>query len=336
MQNSKIENLPPKKSTPKKICEISLDLHDLDHLMSNSEASKATNEVLAAISGSPFAQQHRVIDWSRDDPEARLGFRSGRFTAASPTLSFLTAALLTALFYTILTLSLQRGGEDARWFAEMFLKRGPCPYPTVFLFFWAVSLLFFKWRKIKLQKRVLNLSILPMEPDFVLTAATARAVRERMGQMVDNPHHFLLLNRIDLALANLHNIGNPADVATILKIQSENDEAQMASSYGLVHGFMWTIPVLGFIGTVLGLSEAIGSFARVIQAGGDMEQIRSSLQSVTGGLATAFETTLVALVCAMIIQLMISFIQAAESRFLDDCNEVCHKQVAGRLRISQP
>jgi biopolymer transport protein ExbB/TolQ len=181
----------------------------------------------------------------------------------------------------------------------------------------------------------LNLSFLPMEPEFVLTATTARAVRERMGQMVDNPHHFLLLNRIDLALANLHNIGNPADVATILKIQSENDEAQMASSYGLVHGFMWTIPVLGFIGTVLGLSEAIGSFARVIQAGGDMEQIRSSLQNVTGGLATAFETTLIALVCAMIIQLMISFIQAGESRFLDDCNEVCHKQIAGRLRISK-
>ncbi len=295
----------------------------------------AGNEDLRPISGSPFVKYETVIDWARDDPESKLGFKNGRFTTASPTLSFVTAALLTAAFYASLTLGLQYGGNRIKWFAEMFLERGPCPYPTVFLFFWALSLLFFKWLKIKLQKRALQLSLLPMEPDFILNAATARAVRERMGQLVDNPHHFLLLNRIDLALANLHNIGNPADVATILKIQSENDEAQMASSYGLVHGFMWTIPVLGFIGTVLGLSEAIGSFARVIQAGGDMKEIRESLQSVTGGLATAFETTLIALVCAMILQLLISFIQAGESRFLDDCNEVCHKQIAGRLRMSQ-
>lgn len=300
-----------------------------------SNPSQGGNHDWRPISGSPFEKHGTVIDWGRDDPEAKLGFKNGRFTTASATLSFVTAALLTAVFYAGLTMGLQYGRLDFKWFADMFLERGPCPYPTVFLFFWALSLLLFKWRKVKLQKRALNLSLLPMEPDFVLNAATSRAVRERMGQLVDNPHHFLLLNRIDLALANLHNIGNPADVATILKIQSENDEAQMASSYGLVQGFMWTIPVLGFIGTVLGLSEAIGSFAQVIQAGGDMEQIRTSLQSVTGGLATAFETTLIALVCAMILQLLISFIQAGESRFLDDCNEFCHKQIAGRLRMSQ-
>lgn len=287
----------------------------------------------APMFGSPFNRTDFAIDWGRDDPECKLGFRNGRFTTASPMLSFIVAILFTVVFYTALIVSL-RQSQGIRWFADMFLERGPCPYPTIFLFFWATSLLFFKWRKLKLQKRALGLSIMPMEPDFVLTPATARQVRERMNQMVDNPHNFLLLNRIDLALANLHNIGNPADVATILKIQSENDEAQMSSSYGLVNGFMWTIPVLGFIGTVLGLSEAIGSFARVIQAGGDMELIRSSLQSVTGGLATAFETTLVALVCAMFLQLFVSFIQTIESRFLDDCNEVCHKHVAGRLRIS--
>jgi biopolymer transport protein ExbB/TolQ len=181
--------------------------------------------------------------------------------------------------------------------------------------------------------RTLGLPFMPQEPDFELTPATARSVRERMCSMVDNPHHFILLNRIDLALANLHNIGHAADVATILKIQAENDEAQVASSYGLVQGFMWAIPVLGFIGTVLGLSEAIGAFGGTIKAGGDMNAIRSSLESVTGGLATAFETTLVALVCALLLQLLVSFLQARESDFLDSCNDICHKHLAGKLRL---
>jgi len=298
-----------------------------------SEDPRTDSVEYAHLGSSPFVRSGISIDWGRQDPESRLGFKSGRFTTASPLLSFFFAILLTAGFYAALILAVHQWPET-RWLADMFLERGPCPYPTMLLFFWAFCLLFFKWRKLRLQKRVLGLTILPVEPDFVLTPATARKVRERMGSLVDNPHHFLLLNRIDLALANLHNIGNPADVATILKIQAENDEAQMSSSYGLINGFMWTIPVLGFIGTVLGLSQAIGSFASVIQAGGDMDAVRASLQLVTGGLATAFETTLVALVCAMLLQLMVSFLQTAESRFLDDCNEVCHRQVAGRLRIT--
>lgn len=285
------------------------------------------------ITGNPFEKSEVSLDWSRSDIERRLGFKGGRFTNPSKFLSFITALLLSAAFYALVILTLQRWPSTGR-FASMFLERGPCPYATIFLFFWAVSLLFFKWRKLALQKRALSLSVMPLEPDFELTPATARSVRERMCMMVDNPHHFTLLNRIDLALANLHNIGHAADVAAILKVQAENDEAQIASSYGLVQGFMWGIPVLGFIGTVLGLSESIGAFAGVIDAGGDMGVIRDSLKSVTGGLSTAFDTTLIALVCAMAIQMTVSFLQSSESAFLDDCNDVCHKHVAGKLRLA--
>jgi biopolymer transport protein ExbB/TolQ len=123
-------------------------------------------------------------------------------------------------------------------------------------------------------------------------------------------------------------------VAAIIKIQAENDEAQMASSYALTQGFLWAIPVLGFIGTVQGLSQAIGAFATTLAAGGDMVALRGSLQNVTGGLATAFETTLVALVCALILQLLVSWLQTRESEFLDDCNDICHKNVAGKLRLN--
>lgn len=202
------------------------------------------------------------------------------------------------------------------------------------LFFWAVALLFLKWLKFRLQVRAEKLPIMPQQSDFELTPATARAVRERMSAIVDDPNHFILLNRIDLALANLHNIGHTADVAAILKIQAENDEAQIASSYSMIQGFLWAIPVLGFIGTVQGLSQAIGAFATTLAAGGDMTALRGSLQNVTGGLATAFETTLVALVCALILQLWVSWLQSLESEFLDTCNDICHKNVAGKLRLN--
>ncbi len=282
--------------------------------------------------GNPFTDTASLLDWTRSDIERRLGFKGGRFTAPGTLLSLIMGALLTALFYTGLVL-IQQKWPETHWFAAMFLERGPCPYPTMLLFFWAASMLWIKWQKLKLQRRALGLPLMPQDPEFVLTSTSAKEVRERMCMMVDNPHYFVLFNRIDLALANLHNIGQAADVAAILKIQAESDEAQIASSYGIIQGFMWGIPVLGFIGTVLGLSQAIGAFTDTLQAGGDLAAIRASLKTVTGGLATAFETTLVALVCALILQMLVSFLQSAESQFLDDCNDVCHKHVAGKLRL---
>ena len=289
----------------------------------------------APISGNPFQDPQKALDWSRSDIERKLGFRGGRFTAPGYTLSLIIALLLTVGFYTAVIL-VQQKWPQTQWFAAMFLERGPCPYPNMFLFFWALTLLLLKWRKLVFQQRAFSLSIMPQEPEFVLTPATAREVRDRMCLLVDNPHNFVLFNRIDLALANLHNIGHTADVAAILRVQAENDEAQIASSYGVIQGFMWCIPVLGFIGTVLGLSQALGAFTDTLQAGGDLAAIRASLKSVTGGLATGFETTLVALVCAFTLQLIVSVMQTLESQFLDNCNDVCSRQIAGKLRLQTP
>lgn len=272
-----------------------------------------------------------LLSWSRMDPERRLGFAGGRFTSPNKVLGFFIGLALTALFYGLLHVPVVPD-----WFRDMFTKRGPCPYPTMLLFFWAMALMMMKWRKYQLQERALRLPVMPQQPDFELTPATSRALRDRMSAIVDDPHQFILLNRIDLALANLHNIGHTADVAAILKIQAENDEAQIATSYALTQGFLWGIPVLGFIGTVQGLSQAIGAFAETLAAGGDMGALRGSLQKVTGGLATAFETTLVALVCALILQLFLSWLQSRESEFLDACNDICHQKVAGKLRLNGP
>jgi len=123
------------------------------------------------------------------------------------------------------------------------------------------------------------------------------------------------------------------DVSTILRAQAVNDEDQVASSYTLLNGLVWAIPVLGFIGTVQGLSMAIGQFTQTLQASGDVAVIRTSLQGVTAGLATAFETTLIALVFALVLQLWITFMQKREMAFLDECNDYCHSHVVSKLRL---
>jgi hypothetical protein len=107
----------------------------------------------------------------------------------------------------------------------------------------------------------------------------------------------------------------------------------METSYSVVQGFVWAIPVLGFIGTVIGLSEAIGGFGAVLSGAQEISELATALRSVTAGLSKAFETTLEALVAALCIQLWLVFLKKSEEEFLDACAEYCTRQIVSKLRI---
>jgi biopolymer transport protein ExbB/TolQ len=268
-----------------------------------------------------------ALSWSRQDPEQRIGFRGGRFTRPGNLLTFLVATILTIAFYCAL-IPLQ-----GTYFGDMFTKRGPTQYPTVFLTFWSAAILWFKWRKLVLQRKALKFAVVPESPDFVLSSATVDDVMRRIYSIVDDPKQFVLFNRIVVALSNLRNLGRVTDVDEILQSLANQDEDSLETSYSLIGGFIWAIPVLGFIGTVLGLSEAIASFSSVLSNIEDLSQITDALKGVTGGLSTAFETTLAALVGALFIQLWLTYVKTREQEFLEDCSDYCLRNVVSRLRI---
>ncbi len=267
------------------------------------------------------------LSWTRRDIEQRCGFRGGRYTAVNTAFSALLAAVLTIAFFAAL-LPLRHTG-----FAQMFFERGPVPYAIVFFSAWALAILFVKSRKLAFQRKSLGLSIVPPDHDFVLSSTNVDAVIDNIFAAVDEPKHFVLFNRIMIALANLRNLGRVSDVDDILRSQAEHDESLMDTSYLLVGGFVWAIPVLGFIGTVLGLSQAIGGFGGVLHSAEELSSIATELKGVTAGLATAFETTLEALVAALAIQLIMTFLRKSEQDFLDACSEYCVRQIVNKLRI---
>jgi len=271
--------------------------------------------------------QRPPLDWSRRDIERRLGFPGGRFTRTNNILTCILGTVLSVGFYATLI------PFPDSVVSTMFMKRGPTPYAIVFLSFWSLAILFVKWRKLALQRQALRHHVMPDDPAYVLSAATVEPVLSRVYATVDDPRNFILFNRIVVALSNLRNLGRVTDVDEILRSQAAQDESAVETSYSLLQGFVWAIPVLGFIGTVLGLSEAIGQFSGVLGSGSDIEQITGALKGVTGGLATAFETTLEALVAALVIQLLITTLRKAEEEFLDEAMDYGLRYVVSRLRI---
>lgn len=272
-----------------------------------------------------------TLSWAEEDIENRWGvFKGGRYTSVNKLFSFLLALLVSAAFLSAMTV-FYGGNSVFHRLAEFFVRPNNryATFPATLFFFWGVVIAVLKVPKLRLQRRALDLAAVPQSREFVLNETTARTVLERMRSLVDDTRHFILLNRIDRALSNLHNIGGVSDVSTILDSQAENDENQIASSYAIINAMIWAIPVLGFVGTVLGLSLAMGKF----KLDADASQIRDSLGPVVAGLSTAFETTLVGLVFALMLHLLSDLVQQKETDFLDECNDYCHAHVVSKLRV---
>jgi hypothetical protein len=277
--------------------------------------------------GSQAEAVELVLSWRRQDLEARLGLKAGRYTDTGMVLPLVIGLFVGTLSYV--------GFFAVRetLLGAVFLQRGSIPYWITLFTCWSLGILYVKYHKLKLQRQALRLPIIPPARDFILAPRTAPLVLRRIYGMVDNPQHFMVLNRIETALSNLKNIGHIADVSQILVTQAANDEDRMVSSYSLIKGFIWGAPVLGFIGTVLGLSQAIGGFGGVLTKSQDVSDITTALKDVTAGLSVAFDTTLVGLVAALTLQLMLTMLMKREEDFLHECSEFCSVQIVGRMRL---
>lgn len=275
--------------------------------------------------------------WSQMDPERRLGFRAGRFTSPQPIPAFLAGILLTMVFYALVVWVNGR----LPWcqpVTQAFLREANLwtVVPLCLLFFFSVALLTGKTLKLRLQKKAMDWAVVPASADFTLNEGTAAAVLQRVHGLVDQPDQFVLLNRVERGLSNLHHLGQVSEVSSVLRGQAEDDEKSVAGSFTLLQGLVWAMPVLGFVGTAQGLAFAMGKFRMVLgEQGADLSRIKESLQQVTLGLSTSFETTLVALVFALVIQVWITFRQRAELEFLDACNDYCQRFVISKLRLSR-
>ena len=140
-----------------------------------------------------------------------------------------------------------------------------------------------------------------------------------------------MVNRIRKGLEHFAVRQSNPEVASLMMSQSELDAASVNSSYAVVKVFIWAIPILGFIGTVLGISNAVGGFSGALDQAQDIEVLKASLNEVTAGLAVAFDTTLVALVMSLLVSFPASIIQKREEDFLGKVDDYCSENLLKRL-----
>ena len=107
--------------------------------------------------------------------------------------------------------------------------------------------------------------------------------------------------------------------------QSDLESDAAASGYRTVRLFIWAMPILGFIGTVLGISLAVGSFSDFLTTDvsiDEIDRVTAELGNVASGLSFAFDTTLLGLLAGLMASVASSGVQSKEERFLTGVEEL--------------
>ena len=108
-------------------------------------------------------------------------------------------------------------------------------------------------------------------------------------------------------------------------------EERIHSSYQLSRLLVWAIPLIGFIGTILGISGATEAFSGVVSNAEDLEALRQEITNVTGGLAIAFDTTLLALVLSLPAKIMTSLMEQNELELLRQAESFFGENIFPRM-----
>jgi biopolymer transport protein ExbB/TolQ len=208
---------------------------------------------------------------------------------------------------------------------------------------WAMFLLGFKALRHLRERQAYTLILSPETTREVGEQATSAAdaiklLTNRLRDAQSSNLKTTLVSRRLSILAPLAEARGWSAVHANLSVQSEIDAKRLDSGYTTLHVLAWALPLVGFIGTVLGVGDAIGEFSRFAQATDPGSLIgapmREALSSVTTSLASAFGTTLVALALVVPVLLGTTLLQRAEENLLLDIDEFCLWELGARLGLS--
>jgi biopolymer transport protein ExbB/TolQ len=216
--------------------------------------------------------------------------------------------------------------------SDYFYERGWVPYVLTYLACWSFAILFLKRKKLKGQLNIMQFKLLPEDISRDIRVENLPHFGAHINRLGFDPSQSFLLTRILRGLEHFSVRKNHTETADMLKSQSEIDATMVDSSYVLIKVFIWAIPILGFIGTVLGISDAVSSFGGEMGAAADIEVIKEQLGQVTGGLSEAFDTTLVSLIFSLWVMFPTSVMQKNEEDLLNKVDEYCNEYFLKRLR----
>ncbi len=227
-------------------------------------------------------------------------------------------ALGTYGFYDLV----RRGVLDSP-FIQRYFASHPVEYIMTAMFLVGTAALAIKALDITRQYRGLARPLLSPIPRGGQPATDCEPLAGQLERAPMGQQDSYRVRRLRDALEHVRRTGSADALDEHMKYLADLDADRLHSSYGLVRVIIWAIPILGFLGTVIGITMAIGKLAP--------EALETSLPTVMKALSVAFYTTIQALGLSIVLMFAQYFTNQKESALLAGVDRRVEEELAGRF-----
>ena len=239
-------------------------------------------------------------------------------------LGLLSAVLLNAVFIAGFNLigqpTLQRifqifGGD---------MPSGIVQFITYVAFFWGIFEMISLLNKVNYESKSLTLHLLPEQEQWVLSPDDVNELKIKMIDF-EKEHKYLIVDIIKKAATKFRADKSVSDVLSVVSAQVKINYARAESKQSIVRYIAWAIPSLGFIGTILGIAQALGYAHEADTPEG--------LANITNSMYLAFDTTLIALLLSIIMMWVFHDLQEKEEVLHTNMEEYIMENLVNRIHL---
>ncbi|MGR8918489.1 MAG: MotA/TolQ/ExbB proton channel family protein [Gammaproteobacteria bacterium] len=192
------------------------------------------------------------------------------------------------------------------------------------LMLWATAIMGYKAHFVLRERRHLRRTMIEIDAGRRILPEDTRQYSRPLQALPALEREFLLPRALLSALQRFGSTRSIQDVAQAIREVCETEAERLDSELSMIRYIVWAIPSIGFIGTVRGISQALGQAHRAVE--GD-------IVGVTVSLGVAFNSTFIALVISLFIMFLMHQLQLLQERLVLDAQAYCDVNLVRHLAV---
>jgi biopolymer transport protein ExbB/TolQ/uncharacterized protein YukE len=220
----------------------------------------------------------------------------------------------------------------------LMFERGWEQYVGTGIYFWAVVTLGRELQSLWKNERAFGAAPRLLKRLSFGVGGSAEREAPSSSTAESGPAPGILSDRIRQLAGCLDGNSRPS-VTQLMEVNRESsglDQEQMAGRFTLTRYILYLLPVIGFIGTVEGISRALMNISRVLPMVKNLDGFLTNLTSVTAALQIAFDSTLLALFLSAALMLVQTLVHRRAEDLLARVDRFVVDQVLPKVGTEDP
>ena len=201
------------------------------------------------------------------------------------------------------------------------------PEMEIIFFIWGMLFLAYKFVVVERERKLLDRDFVPVQPgERIIPEDSLDRYKELKTTVEREPkwRERLLPECLLAALHRFHATNSIQDASAAVRERAELAADHLDSSLSLIRYIAWSIPAIGFVGTVRGIGDAL-SFAE--------EAIKGNLSAVTTWLGLAFNSTLVGLMLCVVLMYFLHIVQSSQEALIIEIQKYCRDKLIDLMKV---